>query len=273
MMQVEDENSPLSVQSLANSQLNKTDSINDCSATITNSLSKRRRMHKGHSRRTIDPTSYCSTSPSELSVTTCGTVVRRKRGSLPSSTPSVSPGSRGLCGDSGCNSRTGSERSCMDESWFVTPPPCFTAEGATAEASPMEDLLIEHPSMSVYASQNSTGITSSSNLPMVNEETTGSLVGSMSRMTESSAVPATCTTLPTRMNRGTATQAGALAKVTQMSRVQRSKARIERRRLGRNHIQRQNRTREQVPRMQLMLEMAFFISHASVTSAIKPCSH
>lgn len=40
----------------------------------------------------------------------------------------------------------------MDESWFVTPPPCFTAEGATAEASPLEDLLIEHPSMSVYVS-------------------------------------------------------------------------------------------------------------------------
>lgn len=65
-------------------------------------------------------------------------------------------------------------RSCsdcsMDESWFVTPPPCFTAEGATAEASPMEDLLIEHPSMSVYVSAGP--------LPAVEESTT-SLAGSV----------------------------------------------------------------------------------------------
>ncbi|NXA41515.1 T53I2 protein, partial [Eudromia elegans] len=46
----------------------------------------------------------------------------------------------------------------MDESWFVTPPPCFTAEGsglAGLESSPMEDLLIEHPSMSVYVTSSS----------------------------------------------------------------------------------------------------------------------
>nr|XP_010959133.2 tumor protein p53-inducible nuclear protein 2 [Camelus bactrianus] len=45
--------------------------------------------------------------------------------------------------------------SLMDESWFVTPPACFTAEGpglgpARLQSSPLEDLLIEHPSMSVY---------------------------------------------------------------------------------------------------------------------------
>lgn len=42
----------------------------------------------------------------------------------------------------------------MEESWFVTPPPCFTAGDLTTnevETSPMENLLIEHPSMSVYA--------------------------------------------------------------------------------------------------------------------------
>lgn len=46
----------------------------------------------------------------------------------------------------------------MDESWFVTPPPCFTAEGpapVNMESNPMEDLLIEHPSMSVYVTSNS----------------------------------------------------------------------------------------------------------------------
>ncbi|XP_068942712.1 tumor protein p53-inducible nuclear protein 1 isoform X2 [Petaurus breviceps papuanus] len=43
----------------------------------------------------------------------------------------------------------------MEESWFITPPPCFTAGGLTTikvETSPLENLLIEHPSMSVYNS-------------------------------------------------------------------------------------------------------------------------
>jgi hypothetical protein len=39
----------------------------------------------------------------------------------------------------------------FEESWFLTPPPCFTSEGPVhMETSPMENLLIEHPSMSVY---------------------------------------------------------------------------------------------------------------------------
>ncbi|XP_018422730.1 PREDICTED: tumor protein p53-inducible nuclear protein 1 [Nanorana parkeri] len=45
----------------------------------------------------------------------------------------------------------------MEESWFVTPPPCFTAGELTTnevETSPLENLLIEHPSMSVYAVHN-----------------------------------------------------------------------------------------------------------------------
>lgn len=41
----------------------------------------------------------------------------------------------------------------MEESWFVTPPPCFTSTGPiNMETSPLENLLIEHPSMSVYHS-------------------------------------------------------------------------------------------------------------------------
>ncbi|XP_051735381.1 tumor protein p53-inducible nuclear protein 2 isoform X1 [Ctenopharyngodon idella] len=137
---------------------------------------------------------------------------------------------RGSCSCSDCS---------MDESWFVTPPPCFTAEGATAEASPMEDLLIEHPSMSVYVSPGP--------LPPVEESTT-SLAGSISRMSESAMPAMTRSSMTTRVTRGAAAQAGALAKVTQVSRVQRAKARTERRHLARNRIQRQNRVREQVQR-------------------------
>ncbi|XP_068985262.1 tumor protein p53-inducible nuclear protein 2 isoform X3 [Bombus flavifrons] len=41
--------------------------------------------------------------------------------------------------------------SALEESWYVTPPACFTRAGpVNVETSPLEDLLIEHPSMSVY---------------------------------------------------------------------------------------------------------------------------
>ncbi|XP_068566495.1 LOW QUALITY PROTEIN: tumor protein p53-inducible nuclear protein 2 [Cebidichthys violaceus] len=130
-----------------------------------------------------------------------------------------------------------------EEGWMLVNLP----EGATAEASPMEDLLIEHPSMSVYVSPSSFSMVS--NLSVVGEESIVSLASSVSRVAEPAAAPAARSTMPTRVSRGAAVQAGALAKVTQVARVQRGKARIERRLLGRNRIQRQNRTREQqVPR-------------------------
>lgn len=40
----------------------------------------------------------------------------------------------------------------MEESWLVTPPQCFNGslKRPRTEVSPMENLLIEHPSMSIY---------------------------------------------------------------------------------------------------------------------------
>ena len=42
----------------------------------------------------------------------------------------------------------------MEESWFVTPPPCFACKPKGSlngsQVSKLENLLIEHPSMSVY---------------------------------------------------------------------------------------------------------------------------
>ncbi|KAM9855725.1 tumor protein p53-inducible nuclear protein 2 isoform 5-T5 [Aulostomus maculatus] len=130
-----------------------------------------------------------------------------------------------------------------EEGWMLVNLP----EGATAEASPMEDLLIEHPSMSVYVSSNNLSMVSNSNLSAVGEQSIVSLASSV-RGAEPAAAPATRSTMPARVTRGAVAQAGALAKVTQVARVQRGKARMERRHLGRNCIQRQNRTREQVPR-------------------------
>ncbi|KAK0130772.1 Tumor protein p53-inducible nuclear protein 2 [Merluccius polli] len=203
---------------------------------------KRRRTHRGRAQELATSLAPSAKSRPRVSGASAPeTLSRPARGSV----LSASPGSSGReCGGSGGrSSRAGSERGCMDESWFVTPPPCFTAEGATAEASPMEDLLIEHPSMSVYVSPNNFSMVSNGNLSVVGEESVTSLTGSV-RVVEQPAAPA----MPTRASRGAAAQAGALVKVTQVARVQRGKARIERRHLGRNRIQRQNRVREQVPR-------------------------
>jgi hypothetical protein len=41
----------------------------------------------------------------------------------------------------------------MEESWLVTPPQCFSGKrrrSKNAKTNPMENLLIEHPSMSIY---------------------------------------------------------------------------------------------------------------------------
>ncbi|XP_029362845.1 tumor protein p53-inducible nuclear protein 2 isoform X2 [Echeneis naucrates] len=222
MMQAEDETgAPPITQSFPDSNLSHhqdTHTRTECPAPILLPTHKRRRTHKGQARVAVassEPLSCPRTSPSDLGATTPVTLPRRARLSTPSSTPSMSPGS---------------------------------GKGATAEASPMEDLLIEHPSMSVYVSPNNLSMVSNSNLSVVGEESIVSLASSVSRVAEPAVALATCSTVPTRVSRGAAAQAGALAKVTQVARVQRSKARIERRHLGRNHIQRQNRTREQAPR-------------------------
>ncbi|XP_061553690.1 tumor protein p53-inducible nuclear protein 2 isoform X2 [Phycodurus eques] len=126
-----------------------------------------------------------------------------------------------------------------EEGWMLV----NLSEGATAEASPMEDLLIEHPSMSVYVSPSNLSMVSNSNLSVVGEESIVSMTSSV-RVAEPAAAPATHTPGPFRVSFGPHVQ----PKVAQVARVQRSKARIERRQLSRNRIQRQNRTREQIPR-------------------------
>lgn len=54
----------------------------------------------------------------------------------------------------------------LNNSWFVTPPPCFTSTGPIdMETSPFENLLIEHPSMSVYQHRTLSNTTMSSSTP------------------------------------------------------------------------------------------------------------
>ncbi|XP_046329232.1 tumor protein p53-inducible nuclear protein 2-like isoform X1 [Haliotis cracherodii] len=75
----------------------------------------------------------------------------------PESTSSQNPCSPGCCSPSSHSSDVVlcNRNSIRVESWVLTPPPCFTGRrkrNTGVADSPMENLLIEHPSMSVYNS-------------------------------------------------------------------------------------------------------------------------
>ncbi|KAM6248725.1 tumor protein p53-inducible nuclear protein 2 isoform 1-T1 [Porphyrio hochstetteri] len=115
----------------------------------------------------------------------------------------------------------------MDESWFVTPPPCFTAEGpgpGGMGSSPMEDLLIEHPSMSVYVT---------STLEVDGEGPEDDAAGDVPEPQLERHVP--------HHSRSLAVKATILEKVGQVRRVQRAKQLAEKHRLSQKALQRQNR--------------------------------
>ncbi|KAM9527812.1 tumor protein p53-inducible nuclear protein 2 [Guaruba guarouba] len=115
----------------------------------------------------------------------------------------------------------------MDESWFVTPPPCFTAEGPGPDgvgSSPMEDLLIEHPSMSVYVT---------STLEVDGE-------GPEDDAAEEVPEPRLERRVP-HHSRSLSVKAAILEKVGQARRVQRAKQLAEKHRLSQKALQRQNR--------------------------------
>ncbi|NXK19378.1 T53I2 protein, partial [Arenaria interpres] len=123
----------------------------------------------------------------------------------------------------------------MDESWFVTPPPCFTAEEPGPDgvgSSPMEDLLIEHPSMSVYVT---------STLEVDGEVPEDDAAG-----------PFLCREVPEprlerhvpHHSRSLSVKAAILEKVGQARRVQRAKQMVEKHQLSQKALQRQNRARQ-----------------------------
>lgn len=54
--------------------------------------------------------------------------------------------------DSSSSSGSSGAGLLMEESWYVTPPPCFTSIGPiNMEASPFENLLIEHPRLVIFS--------------------------------------------------------------------------------------------------------------------------
>ncbi|XP_029467081.1 tumor protein p53-inducible nuclear protein 2 isoform X2 [Rhinatrema bivittatum] len=151
----------------------------------------------------------------------------------PSASPASSP-----CSFHDCGGRSVSplpDPCSMDESWFVTPPPCFTAEGpgpVSVESSPLEDLLIEHPSMSVYVT---------SSIVMEGESPDEQIRdGAVTHTRVERHVPHHPTSITAK--------ATILEKVGHVRRIQRAKELIERRKLSRKSIQQQNCARERCPR-------------------------
>ena len=124
----------------------------------------------------------------------------------------------------------------MEESWLVTPPPCFTAGGASPEhlqASPMEDLLIEHPSMSVYTVRGrpgSVGIDSSWSSDDDSED--------------APAEPTAALAQPVHRPHAVAARAELTARIKSVKTMQAAQKRHADRRIGRKTLERSNKVRD-----------------------------
>ncbi|XP_036275687.1 tumor protein p53-inducible nuclear protein 2 isoform X1 [Pipistrellus kuhlii] len=138
--------------------------------------------------------------------------------------------------------------SLMDESWFVTPPACFTAEGpglgpALLQSSPLEDLLIEHPSMSVYVTGSTIVLEPAPPSPLPDADPPD---GDLSEgepapvRREPRAPPHAAAPPPAR--------AALQERAGPARRLQRARQRAERHALSAKVMQRQNRARESHPR-------------------------
>lgn len=131
---------------------------------------------------------------------------------------------------------------CSGESWLVTPPPCFTAGGQSeerVEASPMENLLIEHPSMSVYGPRgrnSSTGVESDLSESSNDTDT----AAGQERPPQTQAVHRCSPRRP----QAVAQRAGLIAHVQTVKIVQQAVKQKERRQIGRNQLQRSNRVHD-----------------------------
>ncbi|KAM6319060.1 tumor protein p53-inducible nuclear protein 2 [Podargus strigoides] len=142
----------------------------------------------------------------------------QSRPAPPGPPPATSPALAGPC--------------LMDESWFVTPPPCFTAEGpgpSGVGSSPMEDLLIEHPSMSVYVT---------STLEVDGEGPEDDAARELPEPLLERRVQ--------HHSRALAVKAAILEKVGQARRVQRAQQLAEKHRLSQKALQRQNRAHQRL---------------------------
>ncbi|KAG9473875.1 hypothetical protein GDO78_004267 [Eleutherodactylus coqui] len=114
-----------------------------------------------------------------------------------------------------------------DDGWLIIDIPEGPGHNAVG-SSPLEDLLIEHPSMSVYITSGSIVVERDTN------EITRDRSPSRTRVERRTPHHATSVTA----------KAAILGKVGQVSRIQRAKAMVDKRKHGRKNLQRQNLARE-----------------------------
>lgn len=119
-----------------------------------------------------------------------------------------------------------------DEEWQLVN---LTEAEISSGSNSLADVAMNQPSLPVRPQSSQS-----------TEESAVNLMNNTSLAEEEVPVPLRATT--GRLIRGMASQAGALAKVTQITRVQHAQARAHRCYLGRNCIQRQNSTRQRLPR-------------------------
>lgn len=132
----------------------------------------------------------------------------------------------------------------MEESWLVTPPPCFTAGGNSpqrlVETGPLENLLIEHPSMSVYGPR---GRQSSAGADSNDSDSSGEedMAAEDGPVTRSAQRTTAMLRQPPRRPRAVAACAGLLAQVEANRSMQIVKQRQESRCVTRNKLSHSNK--------------------------------
>ena len=129
------------------------------------------------------------------------------------------------------------------DGWILTPPPCFTAKqkhSCNVDASPLENLLIEHPSMSVYTSLECEGGGGGPGLDAgdmdveLGAEVTASCHGDEKQLAHQ----------PPRRARAVAARAGLIAQIENIKVAQRQQTRWASRKLSRKLTNKENKVRE-----------------------------
>ncbi|XP_034269909.1 tumor protein p53-inducible nuclear protein 2 isoform X4 [Pantherophis guttatus] len=115
-----------------------------------------------------------------------------------------------------------------EDGWLIIDLP--GPDPVSMESSPMEDLLIEHPSMSVY-------VTTTSSIIVEREDPEENI--------QENEIPENCLQRrPPHHSTSLATKAAILEKVNQVRRIQRAKQLAEKHKLSQKVMKRQNRARE-----------------------------
>lgn len=135
-----------------------------------------------------------------------------------------------------------SKKGCYNENWIITPPPCFLAGGSNSsnvEMTPMENLLIEHPSMSVYNSRCSGSTGDASDL---SESSNDDQSPSATRKILPRKVKTAMARQDPRKPNAVAARAGMVTQIQMVKSSQRSLKQSDSKKLSRHNLQRLNKS-------------------------------